>query len=61
VKKALWLPLAAAGLIITLLAAGSLFQGGTAGKRLLGGYPPVYVGVAGVALLTAGLLIKNAD
>lgn len=59
-KKALWLPLAAAGLVIALWAAASLFNGGTAGKRILG-YPPVYAGVVGVGLLTAGLLLKNAD
>ena len=59
-KKAMWLPLAAAGLVITLVAAGSLFGGGTSGKRLFG-YPPVYAGVVGVGLLTAGLLVKNSD
>jgi hypothetical protein len=59
-KKAIWLPLAAAGLVLTLIAAASLFNGGTAGKKIYG-YPPVYAGVVGVGLLTAGLLVKNAD
>ena len=59
-KKAMWVPLAAAGLVVVLVAAASLFQGGTTGKKILG-YPPVYAGVVGVGLLTAGLLVKNSD
>ena len=59
-KKAMWVPLAAAGLVIALVAAGSLFNGGTTGKKIYG-YPPVYAGVLGVGLLTAGLLVKNTD
>lgn len=59
-KKAMWVPLAAAGLILTLVSAASLFGGGTAGQRIFG-YPPVYAFVLGVGLLTAGLLVKNAD
>lgn len=59
-KKAMWLPLAAAGLVLTLVAAASLFGGGSAGKRIMG-YPPVYALVAGAGLLTAGLLVKNSD
>jgi 4-hydroxybenzoate polyprenyltransferase len=59
-KKAFWLPLAVAGVVFTLLAAASLFAGGSAGPRIRG-IPPVYALCAGVGLLTAGLLIKNTD
>ena len=59
-KKAIWLPLAVVGLVLTLVAAASLFEGGTSGKKIRG-YPPVYAGVVGVGLLTAGLLIRNTD
>lgn len=59
-KKAMWVPLAAAGLVLTLVAGASLFGGGTSGKRIFG-YPPVYAGLVGVGLFAGGLLLKNSD
>ena len=54
-KKALWLPLAVVGAVLALAAGASILH---TGKMILG-YNAVYVGLAGLGVLTAGLLLRN--
>jgi hypothetical protein len=54
----MWVPLAAVGAVITLYAGASILHTGLPVFRK---YDPVYAGLLGVGLLTAGLLLKNAD
>lgn len=54
-KKSLATVVAAVGLVVTLWAASSVIA---TGKRIYG-YDAVYVGVAGVGMLSLGLILRQ--